>query len=78
MDNSVLRLRILPPVRKTYFGVQKRACRRSEHRDGRTLGLDPVADGIEMAEDWECLQALGCDMARGYFVTRPFEWRVIY
>ena len=38
---------------------------------GRNLGLRVVAEGVEDAEVWERLAALGCDAAQGYFMSRP-------
>lgn len=35
------------------------------------LGLRTVAEGIEDREDWDFLRASGCDMAQGYFVSKP-------
>jgi EAL domain-containing protein (putative c-di-GMP-specific phosphodiesterase class I) len=35
------------------------------------LGLSVVAEGIEDSETWEALAALGCDVAQGYFMSRP-------
>jgi len=38
---------------------------------GRSLRLESVAEGVEDARTWEVLAALGCDMAQGYFISRP-------
>ena len=38
---------------------------------GRALDLDIVAEGIETAEQASQLSALGCEMAQGYFFSRP-------
>jgi diguanylate cyclase (GGDEF)-like protein/PAS domain S-box-containing protein len=38
---------------------------------GRNLGLDVVAEGVETARHWDELQALGCELAQGYFLSRP-------
>ena len=38
---------------------------------GRNLGLDVVAEGVEDAEVWACLERLGCDVAQGYYMSRP-------
>ena len=35
------------------------------------LGLTVVAEGVEDQETWDLLGALGCDVAQGYFVSRP-------
>jgi diguanylate cyclase (GGDEF)-like protein len=37
----------------------------------RNLGLRVVAEGVETAEVWEALRAIGCDLAQGYFLARP-------
>ena len=37
----------------------------------RALGLTTVAEGVETAEVWDRLARLGCDVAQGYFVSRP-------
>jgi EAL domain-containing protein (putative c-di-GMP-specific phosphodiesterase class I) len=37
----------------------------------RQLGIRTVAEGIEDRSDWDCLRALGCDLAQGYFIARP-------
>jgi diguanylate cyclase (GGDEF)-like protein len=38
---------------------------------GHALGLRVVAEGIEDKETLELLSALGCDLAQGYFISRP-------
>jgi EAL domain-containing protein (putative c-di-GMP-specific phosphodiesterase class I) len=38
---------------------------------GRNLGLRVVAEGVESDEMWDLLVRLGCDVAQGYFVSRP-------
>jgi EAL domain-containing protein (putative c-di-GMP-specific phosphodiesterase class I) len=37
----------------------------------RQLGLKTVAEGVETLTDWQLMQSLNCDVAQGYFVTRP-------
>jgi EAL domain-containing protein (putative c-di-GMP-specific phosphodiesterase class I)/CheY-like chemotaxis protein len=37
----------------------------------RQMGLDAVAEGVEDGADWRFLQAIGCDLAQGYFIARP-------
>ena len=38
---------------------------------GLQLGLEVVAEGVETEEVWNRLQALGCDTAQGYYLSRP-------
>jgi diguanylate cyclase (GGDEF)-like protein len=41
------------------------------------LGLRTVAEGVETPEHWHALQALRCDAAQGYLVSRPLADDVI-
>ncbi len=36
-----------------------------------SLGMNAVAEGVETEEVWARLEALGCDSAQGWFVSRP-------
>ncbi len=38
---------------------------------GKKLGLEVVAEGVETKEQFEFLRAHGCDLAQGYYVSRP-------
>ena len=38
---------------------------------GRNLGLRVVAEGVEDAASWWALHDLGCEIAQGYFLTKP-------
>jgi diguanylate cyclase (GGDEF)-like protein/PAS domain S-box-containing protein len=38
---------------------------------GHSLQLESVAEGVEDAHTWDLLGALGCDLAQGYFISRP-------
>jgi len=38
---------------------------------GRSLGLDLVAEGIELAATWPLLRELGCTIGQGYGIARP-------
>ncbi|HEY2094224.1 MAG TPA: EAL domain-containing protein [Thermoanaerobaculia bacterium] len=38
---------------------------------GHNMGLIVIAEGVETAESWQILKRLGCDMAQGYFMTKP-------
>ncbi len=37
------------------------------------LAIKSVAEGVETQGDWDALQALGCDIAQGFFIARPME-----
>jgi EAL domain-containing protein (putative c-di-GMP-specific phosphodiesterase class I) len=36
-----------------------------------SLQLESVAEGVEDARTWDLLRLLGCDLAQGYFISRP-------
>lgn len=38
---------------------------------GQNLGLRVVAEGVENQATWELLNALGCDVAQGYLLSKP-------
>ena len=38
---------------------------------GRSLGLSVVAEGVETAATWAELKRLGCEMAQGFYLSRP-------
>ncbi|HEX9160915.1 MAG TPA: EAL domain-containing protein [Thermoanaerobaculia bacterium] len=38
---------------------------------GHNLGKQVCAEGVENQETWWCLHELGCDLAQGYFISRP-------
>jgi len=38
---------------------------------GHNLGLRVVAEGVETADAWEAIAAMGCDASQGYFISRP-------
>jgi EAL domain-containing protein (putative c-di-GMP-specific phosphodiesterase class I) len=40
---------------------------------GRSLGLVTVAEGVEDGETLDLLHSLGCDLAQGYFMSRPLS-----
>jgi diguanylate cyclase (GGDEF)-like protein len=44
---------------------------RSTVQLGSSLGLKVVAEGVEDAASWGELRALGCDLAQGYYFSRP-------
>jgi EAL domain-containing protein (putative c-di-GMP-specific phosphodiesterase class I) len=38
---------------------------------GHSLGLRVVAEGVETVDTWQALEAVGCDLAQGYLISRP-------
>ncbi len=38
-----------------------------------TLGLMPIAEGVESEEQAEALRVIGCDLAQGYLLARPMD-----
>ena len=38
---------------------------------GHGLGLNVVTEGVEDAQTWELLKRMGCDVAQGYYLSRP-------
>jgi len=38
---------------------------------GHALGLRVVAEGIEDQATWDRLAGMGCDVAQGYYMSRP-------
>jgi EAL domain-containing protein (putative c-di-GMP-specific phosphodiesterase class I) len=39
----------------------------------RALGVDVVAEGVETLEQAHGLRTLGCQLAQGYFFSRPLD-----
>lgn len=39
----------------------------------RNLGLKTVAEGVEERETWHALSRMGCEIAQGYYMSRPVE-----
>ncbi|MEK6228350.1 MAG: EAL domain-containing protein [Actinomycetota bacterium] len=40
---------------------------------GRNLGLEVVAEGVETPNAWTRLAEMGCDLAQGYYLSRPLD-----
>ena len=38
---------------------------------GHSLGLEVLAEGVELTEQADLLRELGCDSMQGYLVSRP-------
>ncbi|SNY70325.1 EAL domain-containing protein [Paractinoplanes atraurantiacus] len=43
---------------------------------GRNLGLRVVAEGVEDLPTWRHLDAVGCDVPQGYYISRPISAEV--
>jgi EAL domain-containing protein (putative c-di-GMP-specific phosphodiesterase class I)/FixJ family two-component response regulator len=39
----------------------------------RKFGISTVAEGVESAADWKVVKAAQCDIAQGYFISRPMD-----
>ena len=39
------------------------------------LGMRVVAEGVESAATWMRLAAMGCDLAQGFYLSRPIPAR---
>lgn len=52
---------------------ESRAVTRSIVDLGRSLGLLSTAEGVEDQDTLDYLQTLGCDLAQGYFISRPMK-----
>jgi EAL domain-containing protein (putative c-di-GMP-specific phosphodiesterase class I) len=37
----------------------------------RQLGITSVCEGVEDQADWDFMRKTGCDLAQGYFISRP-------
>lgn len=40
---------------------------------GHNMGLVVVAEGIENEATWDMLQTMGCDLAQGYYISKPMD-----
>jgi diguanylate cyclase (GGDEF)-like protein len=40
---------------------------------GKTLGLETIAEGVELRDQWTHLQRLGCDVAQGFYFAAPVD-----
>jgi EAL domain-containing protein (putative c-di-GMP-specific phosphodiesterase class I) len=57
------------------FGAAKDAAARAilefSVHTGKTLGMLLVAEGVESKEDWDLVDAVGCDEVQGFLVAEP-------
>ncbi|CAK0780676.1 diguanylate cyclase [Gammaproteobacteria bacterium] len=44
---------------------------------GHELGMEVLAEGVETAEQSDCLKEMGYDTAQGYFFARPMEFSTL-
>ena len=44
---------------------------------GHELKMKVVAEGVEEQAHWDLLRELGCDVAQGYFISRPVDAKTI-
>jgi len=58
-------------VHGAHANPHKRAILQASIDMGRQLGMQTIAEGVEVIEDWKVLRELGCDLAQGYFCARP-------
>jgi EAL domain-containing protein (putative c-di-GMP-specific phosphodiesterase class I) len=58
-------------VKELAVNTRDRAIVRSTIELGHELGLLVVAEGVEDQASWDALGSLGCDLAQGYYLSRP-------
>jgi EAL domain-containing protein (putative c-di-GMP-specific phosphodiesterase class I) len=58
-------------VRDLAVNTSDRAIVRSTIELGHELGLAVTAEGVEDQAGWDLLDEMGCDMAQGYYLSRP-------
>lgn len=58
-------------VRGVHLSNTKQKLVRSITALCRDMGIEVVAEGVETAEERDCVIALGCDLLQGYFFARP-------
>lgn len=58
-------------VRDAYLSQKKLAILTSAIAMSQKLGLKTVAEGVESERDWVQLTQLGCEIAQGYYISKP-------
>jgi EAL domain-containing protein (putative c-di-GMP-specific phosphodiesterase class I)/FixJ family two-component response regulator len=58
-------------VRDAYVSPKKLAILTSAIAMSQKLGLKTVAEGVESEQDWVQLTQLGCEIAQGYYLSKP-------
>ncbi len=41
------------------------------------LGLEVTAEGVETKGAWDILEQYGCDIAQGFYISKPLEEKVL-
>lgn len=58
-------------VHGAHHDISNRAILEANLGMARQLGMRSVAEGVEDRADWDLLQRMRCDLAQGYFISRP-------
>ncbi|MDP3289792.1 MAG: EAL domain-containing response regulator [Methyloversatilis sp.] len=61
-------------VHDAHMRPNRRTILESAIEMGRRLGMVTVGEGVERIEDLHLLRHLGCELAQGYFVSRPVSF----
>jgi EAL domain-containing protein (putative c-di-GMP-specific phosphodiesterase class I) len=61
-------------VHDAHMRPNRRTILESAIEMGRRLGMVTVGEGVERIEDLHLLRQLGCELAQGYFVSRPVSF----
>jgi diguanylate cyclase (GGDEF)-like protein len=62
-----------PFVDSLMKGVEDAALAHAIVKIGDTLGLETIAEGVELREQWTHLKRLGCDIAQGFYFSPPVD-----
>ncbi|PSF36065.1 diguanylate cyclase [Aphanothece hegewaldii CCALA 016] len=60
-------------IRELWTHSSNKAIVKSVIALGHGLGLKLIAEGVETTEQLQFLRSLGCDVAQGYFISRPLS-----
>ncbi|MBL8677255.1 MAG: EAL domain-containing protein [Alphaproteobacteria bacterium] len=41
------------------------------------MGLSVIAEGVETKRAWNLLDHYGCDIARGFYISKPLEKSIL-
>jgi diguanylate cyclase (GGDEF)-like protein len=62
-----------PFVDSLLKGVEDAALAHAIVKMGKTLGLETIAEGVELGDQWTHLKRLGCDLAQGFYFSAPVD-----